>query len=103
MNNEIIRHMLSTMSFRFDLVEKNRNSNFGKFVLSENTRKPVEILHHVNDVLNKTRLFVLGEKLDKSNLSMLDYDDEVKRFNELLIKFDSILEDIALEVDFSKK
>lgn len=103
MNNELIRHLLATMYYRFQKVEKYADSNFGKYIVSENCRKPKEILYHINDVLNKTILFVEEKEIEGTELRLLDFVGETDRFKMLLKRFDEILVSKKIDNEFSKK
>ncbi len=103
MNNEILRHMLSTMAYRFQKTEQYSQLDFGDYKISDETRTPKEILYHVNDVLLKTKIFVKTEIFDKSIFDKLEYKKEVDRFYKLLEELDVVLKNKKLDINFCKR
>ncbi len=62
MKNELLRHTLSTIKYRFEKSVANSNENFGEFDLGKESRNPTEIIHHMHHVLYSTRVFLKEEK-----------------------------------------
>lgn len=103
MTNEFLRHLLVTMAYRFKKINEHSGSDFGEYKISQETRTPSEILHHVNFVIDKTRRVIETQNYDDVFPEKLSYEEEIKRFYDLLEKLDKVLEKKELEPKFCKK
>ncbi len=64
MKNEFLRHIIATIKYRFDKSVKDSKENFGKFNLGKGCRNPIEIINHMYNVLNSTRIYVEEERFN---------------------------------------
>jgi hypothetical protein len=55
MTNELLRHTVATIGYRFQKSITNSNENFGDFKIGKDTRTPTEIVNHMFDLLTKTK------------------------------------------------
>lgn len=92
MNNELLRHLLATLSYRATQAISNAPPNFPDFAIGKDARTPIEILRHMSRVLTYAH----------SQFQPNDYDDnytfpsgtwewEVERFYSVLEKLDQVL------------
>ena len=103
LNNAYLRHTLATIAYRFQKSVHHTSANFGSFQAGKSARSPVEIVHHMYQVLHATRIFVEKERFEKSTPGMLDLNEEIKRFNSELITLDNLLSKQELEIGYAKK
>ena len=98
-----MRHLLATIKYRFDKSVYESNESFSKFNLGKGSRSPLEILTHMNDVLNFTRTFLNQERRTKVKDSKRKFAKELKIFQDELIIIDKALETIELTEDATKR
>ena len=103
MKNELLRHTLSTIAYRFQKSVSSANEDFGNFRAAEDSRTAVEIINHIFDIINKTKVFIKDDRFDKSLPSQLDFKSEIDRFHDTLQELDFLLSETELEIDYSKK
>lgn len=103
MNNEFLRHTLATIGYRFAKSVKGSSSGFGDFSLGKGSRSPREIIHHMYQVLNWTRIFIEKEKLERASAEELDLTGEIERFHAELKLVDAALADQELPIEYAKK
>ena len=103
MKNELLRHTLSTIAYRFQKSVSSANEDFGNFRAAEDSRTAVEIINHIFDIINKTKVFIKDDRFDKSLPIQLDFKSEIDRFHNTLQELDFLLSETELEIDYSKK
>jgi len=103
MKNEFLRHILATIAYRFQKTMKEYNDDFGHFTPGKGSRTALEIIHHIYDVLHKTRVFVQDERYKKDAPARLNLHEETDRFYSELKRLDQILAEKTLDIDFSKR
>lgn len=103
MENELLRHLLATISYRFEKVVKHMEPNFGTFSVGSGTRTPQEILNHMYQVLHVTGVFIQEERFIKVTPEQLPLQGEIDRFHTELTKVDEILAAKPLEVSYAKR
>ncbi len=85
-----LRHTVATLAYRGGKTVREVPENFATFRLHESTRTPVEILAHVNDLLDWSLRMADGEYRWTTSKPGA-WDDETARFFELLEKLDTRL------------
>nr|WP_298998305.1 hypothetical protein [uncultured Allomuricauda sp.] len=103
MKNELLRHTISTIKYRFDRSIKGSHQAFIDFSLGRGSRSPNEILHHMCDVIYSTRFFIEHESLPEEKIEKLSFENEIERFNTELSKVDQILNKKNLDINYSKR
>lgn len=103
MKNKLLRHILSTIKYRFDKSIKGSHQAFSDFNLGKESRSPNEILHHMCDVIHSTRFFIEHESLPEEKLEKLSFENEIERFNTELGKVDQLLDKRNLDINYSKR
>ena len=103
MNNELLRHIISTIKYRFEKSVKGSNQTFGDFSLGKGSRSPNEIIKHMYDVIHSTRYFIEQGALPSKKAEQLSFESETKRFISELIKIDALLDHKALDINYSKR
>lgn len=103
MKNELLRHTLSTISYRFKKAVEKVGPGFGDFCAGKESRTPREIINHMYHVLNATRIFIIEEKYDKKQPEKLDLTSEIERFNNEIKKFDHVIAGEEIEVNYAKR
>ena len=103
MNNEYLRHTLSTINYRFQKSVKYRNDDFGDFSLGKGSRTPNEIINHMYFVLSSTTIFVLEERMQNEIPDDLSLELEIDRFNVELKKLDEVFSEKEIDLNYSKK
>ncbi len=102
MKNELLRHTLATIQYRFDKSVQGSKEEFGDFSLGKGSRSVKEIINHMYHVLNFTRTF-LEEGFERQVPKPLDLKKEIQRFNKELKEIDALFSVIELNMEFSKK
>ena len=103
MKNELLRHTLSTIAYRFQKAVGATEVEFGHFSAGKGSRTPNEILHHMYHVLNATRIFIEEERFNKEQPERLELNVEIERFNAELKNLDKVLTDKELGLNYSKR
>ncbi len=76
---EFLRHTLATLSYRGGKALRGIPAGFESFRLGESTRTPVEILAHINDLLDWACHLAAGEHIWRDSHAQ-SWDKEVSRF-----------------------
>jgi len=103
MKNELLRHTISTIKYRFEKSVIDSTEIFGEFNLGKGSRNPIEIINHIYHVLYSTRIFLEEERFYTERPEKLTLTEEIERFNHELITTDKALDMIELSVTYSKK
>lgn len=103
MKNELLRHILSTINYRFQKSVKYSGDDFGDFTLGKGSRTPNEIINHMYQVLNWTRIFVLEESQKKGIPEKLNLKLEIDRFKEELKQLDKVFSEKEIGMNYSKR
>ena len=83
----ILRHFLASIAYRFQAVVKEVPPNFGNFDARQGIRTPSEIVRHMTHVLMYARC-CFSTKVITSSPFPLAFEEEVLRFHETLEKLD---------------
>ena len=103
MTNELLRHIVATIGYRFKKSITNSNENFGDFKIGKDTRTPTEIVNHMFDLLSKTKIFITEERFDNLAPTRLDFNSEVERFHLELSNLDNAFSKNELDINYSKR
>jgi hypothetical protein len=103
MENEYLRHTLSTIAYRFQKAVKNVEVDFGDFSAGRESRTPNEIINHMYQVLNAARIYILEERPYKELPEKLNLKSEIARFNLELKNIDNVLAERDLGIDYTKR
>jgi hypothetical protein len=103
MKNELLRHTISTIKYRFEKSVIDSTEKFGEFSLGKGSRNPIEIINHMYYVLNSTRIFLEQESFNTKEPEKLNLAKEIERFNREMISIDKVLDIKQLPVNYSKK
>lgn len=91
MNNELLRHLLATLSYRATQAISNVPSNFPELVIGREVRTPIEILRHMSHVLTYVHsLFEPNDYGDSYEFPSGTWEWEVDRFYGVLEKLDQV-------------
>lgn len=103
MKNELLRHIISTIKYRFEKSIKGSQQAFGDFSLGKDSRSPKEIINHMHHVIYMTRVFMEQKSLPQEKTEKLSFEIEIERFNAELSKVDQLLKNESLDINYSKK
>lgn len=103
MKNELLRHIVSTIKYRFEKAVADSKENFGEFDLGEGSRTTVDIINHMYYVLYSTRIFLEQERFSTEQPEKLKFDQEIERFTNELINVDKALDVNELPVNYAKR
>ena len=103
MNNEYLRHTLSTINYRFQKSVKYAGDDFGDFTIGKGSRMPNEIINHMYQVINGTRIYILEERRQKEIPKKFNLKFEIDRFTKELKYLDKVLSEKELEMNYSKR
>lgn len=87
-----IRHTLATLSYRLGKVLRDAPGSFADFQIHESVRTPVQILAHVNDLMDWALTQVEGKEQWRTS-SPLAWDQEIARFFGAIQKLDEEIAD----------
>ena len=90
-NNISLRHTLATLAYRGNRAIRNASPDFGDFQAGPTTRKPVQILAHIGDLLDWA-LSIAEGKETWHNAKPLPWPKEVDRFFATLEALDRRLD-----------
>ena len=99
---ELLRHFVSTLSYRAHKALKDAPASYPRLDIGHNARTPIEILQHMTYVLMAVQTFLLGDENNKVEPDMLEWEEEVKRFYDVLEDIDDILIKNADMIDASE-
>jgi len=103
MENEFLRHALSTIAYRFQKAVSNSETEFGYFSAGNGSRTPNEIIYHMYHVLYTTRIFILEEKDNTEQSEKLDLKSEIDRLNAEINNLDNVLAEKPLDINYAKR
>ncbi|HMT07596.1 MAG TPA: hypothetical protein PKA82_06295 [Pyrinomonadaceae bacterium] len=87
---DLLRHLVATIVFRGNVAIRDSDDSFANFKLSDDVRTPVEILAHIGDLLEGSRLLLKGE-MRMLNSQPFPWNDEISRFLNAARELDSFL------------
>lgn len=103
MNNQLLIHVIKTIAYRFIKSITGSKDDFGVLKINAHTRSPNEIIHHMYDLVIKTRMMVKEGHFNVPVPPALNFHDEQKRFITALQDLQSVLEEANLEQALSKQ
>src|ERR1041385_6863029 len=86
----MLRHTVATLAYRGGKAVRGASESFASFKASETTRRPLQILAHIGDLLDWA-LSIAEGKESWHNARPRTWEQEVKRFHAALGKFDRYL------------
>jgi len=89
-DREIIRHTVATLAYRAGKTIRKAPKSFANFKAGPSTKRPVEIVAHMGDLLDWGLTMLQGEP-KWHNSTPLPWSKEVARFFRTLKKFDQFL------------
>ncbi|WP_420386318.1 hypothetical protein [Roseivirga sp.] len=103
MHNQILRHLIASIKYRFNKAVEGSPMDFGNFGLGHGSRSPREIVHHMYDVIHSTRVFVEEGAMPKGDLEKLSFEKEVDRFKAELYVLDLLIAQKPLDMNYSNR
>ena len=103
MKNELLRHIISTIKYRFEKSINGNQQNFSDFSLGKGSRSSKEIIHHMNDVIYSTRVFIEQESMPQEKIEEVSFENEIERFYSELKRIDHLLDKKDLDINYSKR
>jgi len=103
MKNELLRHVIATIKYRFEKSVNDSLKAFGSFSAGQGSRSAKEIIHHMYDVLYSTRYFIENEELPTEQPHGLTFTREIERFRLELETLDQVLASEELPLSYAKR
>lgn len=105
MINELLRHTVASIGYRFQKATDHQPEYFGKFKASIHTRTPGEIILHMYDLSRKTLHFLAIGKTGGEFIPVepVNFMEEKKRFLQSLYLVEESLGKHACSMEFSKQ
>ena len=103
MNNELLRHIVSTIAYRLAKTTTVAPPDFETYSAGPGCRTPVELLCHMTQVILMTRNFVAENRFEPRVLDSVPWAEEVIRFDHALRDLDSTLVSEELPTGFAKR
>lgn len=103
MKNELLRHTLSTIEYRFRKSTRKCSEEFGDFSSGVESRTPKQIVNHMSYQMYATRVILTEGNMPSGKLDPISFEDEINRFNLELMKVDELLKDHEFGVNHAKK
>lgn len=88
---DLFRHFLSTISYRAEKALEKAPDNFPDLQLREGVRTPKEIMHHINELIIRTKARINQEDMKNVIVDALDWDDEVNRLFFSVNELDEVI------------
>ena len=101
--NEYLRHTLSTIQYRFQKSVSLVKSDFGKFAIGKGSRTPNEIISYMCNLVKWTRDFINEETYIEKDSVKLELSSEVQRFDSEIRKLDDLLIEKEIDIYLTKK
>ena len=101
MHNELLRHTLSTIQYRFEKALHGAGDDFGDFNLGKGSRTPAQIINHMSYLA--TAVNRIAEDGERIELGELPFPEEIERFQAALRNADILFKSRQLDLPLSKK
>jgi len=88
--SDLLRHTLATVAYRGGKVVRDAPPSFADYRCSESGRTPIQILTHINDLLDWASCLARGEKT-WNDTTPQTWDQEVQRFFASMQRLDQQL------------
>ena len=96
---DLLRHFLSTISYRTEKALEKAPDNFPDLQLREGVRTPKEIMHHINELIIRTKARIKDEDMKTIIVEPLDWGDEVNRLFFAVDELDKVIVEKQDELD----
>lgn len=103
MNNELLRHALSTIAYRLQKVVRYADDPFERFNAGNGVRTPAEIVNHMTHVLLFARYILLQEVEKPTRPAAVGWKEELQRLHGVLGEVDIFLVREELPLAAAKK
>lgn len=87
---QLLRHAVAAIAFRANVALRDAPPGFADFRATGDTRSPVEILAHLSDLLNGSRLLLMGDLVELSSVPGA-WSEEIERFSTAVRLLDEFL------------
>lgn len=102
MKNELLRHTLSTIKHRLEIAIYELENDFGDFHAGKQVRTPLELLYHINDLLQLKCYKLIDANqhhiLPKSD----DFNSELVRFKTIIKNLDNVFAHQSISINHQK-
>lgn len=102
-SNELLRHTVATIAYRFQKAVKNSGKDFGDFRIGKDARTPCEIINHMFELIKKTQTFITSYNFNFVVPSCDKLEVEIERFDFALIELDMVLKKNEVDAETSKR
>ncbi len=103
MTNEILKHSIKAIEYRFIKAIAGSKNDFGTFKISEHTRCPNEIINHMFDLAAKTSTMIKEGHFNCPPPECLDFETEVSRFVSGLHQLMEVMDIYDIKPEIGKK
>ena len=102
---DLLRHFLSTISYRTEKALEKAPDNFPDLQLREGVRTPKEIMHHINELIIRTKARLNDEDMKTVTVEPMDWEDEVNRLFFAVHELDKVIvaKQDVLDPDLTKR
>ncbi|MCI0404713.1 MAG: hypothetical protein L0Z48_05900 [candidate division Zixibacteria bacterium] len=90
LKREFLRHTVATLAYRGGKSLRDAPEGFGDYLVGEGTRRPLEILFHINNLIKWAWLLAQGDS-GWQDVPTRTWKEEVERFFEELKRLDDYL------------
>lgn len=101
MKNELLRHILATIQYRFQLAVDGLDENFGDLRTGHGIRTPNELLDHIIYLLVPKSINIMENASDEQQDTPEGLQDKIDVFEKKLISIDKLL--AMREIDVQKQ
>lgn len=91
-DRELLRHFLAAIAYRTQKALRGAPASYPDFAAGNQTRTPVEILRHMTSLMGYVRTLFVGGSYPVQPRALATFQDEIKRFHELLEDVATLLE-----------
>lgn len=101
-SNELLRHMVATIAYRFEKQLQNTACNFGDFKAGESMATPCEMINNMCELVRKTHRYIIDNNFNYEEPACVDIAQAREKFDFALIELDKILTKHELDEVSSK-
>lgn len=102
MKNELLRHSLSTMSYRFDIAVADLDADFAAFSAGNNVRSADQLLTHIIYLIKYKSVNIINNQNSNEPIPQDTFFNKIDIFKRSVINLDKILVEKDVDIKTQK-
>jgi len=90
-DRELLRHFLAAIAYRTQKALRGAPDHYAAFSAGNRVRTPAEVLRHMTSLMGYVRTFFVGESYPVKPEPLPTFDDEIKRFHDVIESVGALL------------